>query len=423
MGDSGRPRDIDISKPGRRQSKTGWLWLLATLLVAVFLYVANQGRLNWHLNWMPLVILGLFLLVAGWFAWILIVRRGILTWGRLARAPARALARGDRAEAERALSAALERARRFSPHDRRRGLMLLELATYVKNQGRYADAKAFFEECVDIMARRWQANSMDYFVALHNYAVYLIDICDFMAAQNTMEKVLDLALLWKKGPGGEDAGIEDYVRVVESCLHLNLVFLFVRMDALEEAADHLEEADALVPKLSKRQRTVLGDHHRGMRALLAHAEGRYADAADALRAVTNRDSPQYLHIRARLHLVAGEYSEAEQDLRKLFDLEGKIGSAHRPDLRDHVVELAESLFGQGKVDDAFATLQEARSIVADFALPVDASWRNALTRWRQRAEELGQTDTLASLEADLQQLPTALEQGITISTRLRVRAL
>ncbi|HMF19392.1 MAG TPA: hypothetical protein VKE98_19450 [Gemmataceae bacterium] len=396
--------------------------MLVTLAVAVFLYAANQGRLNWQLNWMPLAILGLVVLLAGWMAWILIVRRGILTWGRLARAPARALARGDRAEAERALSAALERARRFSPHDHRRGLMLLELAGYVKNQGRYADAKALFEECIDIMARRWQANPMDYFVALNNYAVYLIHVCDFMAAQNTMEKVLDLALFWKKGAGGKHAGVEGHVRVVESCLHLNLVFLFVRMDALEEAADHLEEADALVPKLAKRQRTVLGDHHCGMHALLLHAEGRYADAADALRALTKRDSSQYLHIRARLHLVAGEFSEAEQDLRKLLDQEGKQGSAHRPDLRDHVVELAESLFGQGKVDDAFRTLEEARSIVADFALPVDTSWRRALTRWRQRAEELGRTDALASLEADLQRIQTTPEQGITISTRLRVRA-
>src|SRR6516162_1168496 len=314
MGDSGRPRDIDISKPGRRQSKTGWLWLLATLLVAVFLYVANQGRLNWHLNWMPLVILGLFLLVAGWIAWILIVRRGILTWGRLARAPARALARGDRAEAERALSAALERARRFSPHDHRRGLMLLELASYVKNQGRYPDAKALFEECIDILDRRWQSNPMGYFIALNNYAVYLIDVCDFMAAQNTLEKVLDLALFWKKGPGAQSVATENSVRLAETCFHLNLVFLFVRMDAPAEARDHLEEADAIVPKLTRQQEATLGDYHRAVAALLLYAEGRFADAAGRLRDVKNQEHLLALHVRAKLHLVAREFSQAEQVL-------------------------------------------------------------------------------------------------------------
>ena len=420
----GRSRDIDISKPSSRRPqgpKLNWLWFLIFLLIAaIIFFLGDQGRLGW----MPLLIFGLpVVAIACWIAWILVVRRGILTWGRLARAPARALARGDKAGAERALSAALERAHRFSLHDHRRGLMLLELASYVKNQGRYPDAKALFEECIDILGRRWQSNPMDYFIALNNYAVYLIDVCDFMAAQNTLEKVLDLALFWKKGPGAQSVATENSVRLAETCFHLNLVFLFVRMDAPAEARDHLEEADAIVPKLTRQQEATLGDYHRAVAALLLYAEGRFADAAGQLRDVKNQDHLLGLHVRAKLHLVAREFSQAEQVLHKLFDLERDKGSAHRPGLQDHTMDLAESLFGQGKVDDAFAALQKARAIVADFALPTTTAWRQALIRWLQRAQELGRTDAVASLETELQQAPAASDHGITISTRLRVRAL
>src|SRR5262249_46668615 len=253
---------------------------------------------------------------------------------------ARALARGDKAGAERALAAALERAHRFSPQDHRRGLMLLELAGgYVRNSGRYPDARAMFEESIDILARRWQSNAMDYLIALNNYAVYLIDVWDFMAAQNTLEKVLDLALFWKKAPGADNAATQISIRLAETCFHLSLVFLFVRMDALAEARDHLEEADAIVPKLTRRQELTLGDYHRAVAALLLYAEGRFADAAGRLRDVKNQDHLLGLHVRAKLHLVAREFSQAEQVLHKLFDLERKKGSVHCPGLRDHVMDL------------------------------------------------------------------------------------
>ena len=115
---STRSRDIDISKPGRPRAKTGWLWLFILLLLSTFLYLTER-----QFDGIPLLIVGLVIFaVVAWVAWILIVRH-VLTWGRLASAPARALARGDKAEAERALSVALERARRFAPDDHRRGLM------------------------------------------------------------------------------------------------------------------------------------------------------------------------------------------------------------------------------------------------------------------------------------------------------------
>jgi len=419
-----RSRDIDVSKSSSwrwPRPKLNGLWAVAlVLLVAVASYLGKK----WYLDWMPVLALGLVpFAMAGWIGWILIVRRGILTWARLARAPAWAMARGDKVEAERVLCTALERARQFSAQDHRRGLMLLELAAYVKNQGRYREAKALFEESIDIFAQRWRSNPIDYFVALNNYAVYLIDVCDFVPAQNTLEKVLDLTLFWKKGPGAGSAGVRHSVPVTEACLHLNLVFLFVQMDALDEAADHLEEADKIVPKLTKQQRAALGDFCHAIRGHFLYAQGSFVNAAHELDKVKNQDYPPCLHVRAKLHLVGREFPQAEQLLRRFFGVEGKKGSVHRPDLRDHTMDLAESLFGERKYDEAFSTLQEARAIVADFALPLGTSWQRALARWVLRAKELGRTDLLASLENDLQQILPESERRITISTRLRVRAL
>jgi tetratricopeptide (TPR) repeat protein len=244
-----------------------------------------------------------------------------------------------------------------------------------------------------------------------------------VTAQNTLEKVLDLTLVWKKGAGANSDTTEGNVRWIESCLHLNLVFLFLQMDELSEAADHLAEVEALLPKLGKRQRATLKDYYHAIGGRLLYAQGQFGDAAQELRKAKNQDYPSCLHLRAKLHLAAREFTEAEHVLRKVLDLEGKTGSVVRPGLQDLTLDLAESLFGQGKYDEAFAALQEARAIVADFALPVGKKWRKALIRWSEHAKELSRTDALGSLAAELQQLSTTSEQGITISTRLRVRAV
>ena len=57
----------------------------------------------------------------------------------------------------------------------------------------------------------------------------------------------------------------------------------------------------------------------------------------------------------------------------------------------------------------------------NFELPPEPDWRKALEGWRQRAQELGRTDVVASLDADLQKMPATLETAITISDRLRIR--
>jgi tetratricopeptide (TPR) repeat protein len=417
-----RPRDIDISR-----SPLGWLWepkinwlSFLILSIGIFMIFLLHGSVAFHAGWMALLLPGVaILLIAFWIGWNIVIRRGTLTWMRLAWAPAKAMACGDSVEAERAFGKALKRARRFSPLDRRRGLMLLELAGYVKNQGCYADAETLFEESVEILAHHRRSGPMDYFIALNNYAIYFVHLRDHAAAQRILERVLDLILVRKKDESNRVI-IGSYA--IELILHLNLVFLFVEMRELTEATLHMEAADAIFHGLSRRRRARFGDQHQAMRALLLYALGRFADASGELDNATSPDHPACLRVRARLHLVRTEFAQAEQLLRRYFDLERKKGSLHRPEMRDHTLDLAESLFGQGKHDEAFRALQEARAIVADFALPPEIAWRGALAGWLQRAKELGRTEEAASLQAELRRLMAVPAEGITISSRLRIRA-
>jgi tetratricopeptide (TPR) repeat protein len=208
---------------------------------------------------------------------------------------------------------------------------------------------------------------------------------------------------------------------IELVLHLNLVFLFIEMHELAEADDHLGEADAIFTGLRKRGQTRYGDHYIAMRAILMFALGRFADSSHELDKARNQEYSACLRIRARHHLLRLKFAEAEQLLRKYFELERKKGSLHRPELRDHTLDLAESLFGQGRHDEAFTTLHEATAIAADFSLPPDQTWRAAMETWLQRAKDLNRTEAVASLTAELQRMPLTHEQSITISDRLRVR--
>jgi tetratricopeptide (TPR) repeat protein len=416
--------DVDIKAPASqwRRRTGGWLWLfvLVTCIIALLL-LGDRGRIPWLLLAVPaLVVCSIVVVFAVWIGWMLVVRRGVVTWMRLAWAPAKALAQGDRPGADRALTTALARANRFAPKDRRRGLMLVELAGFTKAQGRYAEAKPLFDECVAILAQRWQSSPMDYFVALNNYAVYYIDLRDHAAAQAILEQVLDLTLFWQKR--GQATRVANYawVHMLELVLHLNLVVLFIQMQELTEATEHMEEADALFPGLGKHQQARLGDHYRGTRARWLHACGQFADAAGELDKVRDTSYPVCLHMRAKLALVRLEFAQAERLLRQCFDLELKKGALHRPDLRDETLDLAESLFGQGKHDEAFAALEKARAIHAGFAMPSANDWRKALASWLQRARDLHRPDVVALLEEDLQKA-VAVEQGIMISPRLRIR--
>jgi tetratricopeptide (TPR) repeat protein len=412
-----RARDIDISKsPLQRlmQPKVNWLWLIvfAATLFAVFLL----GQLELHAGWLLLILPGA---VIGYIAWDLIVRRGVLSWRRLSVAPARAWARGDAPGAEQALQKALARARRFGPADRRRGLMFVELAGYLKSQGRYPEAQPLYEDASTNLAHHRRRSPVDYFVALNNYAIYHIHRRDFAAAQTLLERVFDLTLVYKKEH--EDKVIPFPYHHFNFTLHLNLVFLFIQMGELAEARYWMAEADALCPTVPRRNQTVYHDHYRAIRAFLLFMLGRFADAASELDQVKNPEYAPCLRVASKLQLVRQEFAQAEETLRRYIDLEAKQGVMHRPELRDYYLDLAESRFGQAKHDEALAAITAARTLVADFALPADTAWRRAMQTWLGRARALGRTEAAAALEAEVQQLALVPEQGITVSPRLQVR--
>lgn len=431
MSDSTRRRrtrsdaEIDISTSSSSQwmsPKVNWIhWTLWFVIVTAVMVLYCLVDWDWPIGWMLVAALGLLVVgMLGWVTWILAVRRGIFTWMRLARQPALTMARGDAAGAERAYQLALERARRFPAQDHRRGLMLVELATYVKNQGRYPQAKVLLDEAVEVLAKHQRAAPMDYFVSLNNYAIYFIHLRDHASAQAILEKVLDLTLVTQKGPGDKVVVLAYQIQEIEFVLHLNLVFLFIEMRELAEANFRMEEADVIFLDMKKRSRAKYFDHYIAIRSLLMCASGHFTDAGREIEKTKNADYAAGLRVRAKLHLIRQEFSAAEQLLRQYFDQEKKKGPLHRPELRDHTLDLAEALFCQGKHDAAFASLQEARAIVADFALPLDAGWRKTLEAWLQRAQELGSADAIAALDAELQKIPAKATQAVTILEKFRI---
>jgi tetratricopeptide (TPR) repeat protein len=419
---AGSDDEIDISTSDlSRWMNTQVNWFVWAVALGAVLLLFFLWEAEWLTAWMLMALPALAVpAMAGWVTWILIVRRGIFTWMPLARRPAAVMAQGDVEGAERAYRLALERARRFPPKDHRRGLMLFELAAFVQNQGRYPEAKALLHECVEILSVNQRAYPMDYFVGLNNYAIYFIHLRDYAAAQSTLEKVLDLTLATKKGANQKIVVLPHQIRELEFVLHLNLVFLFIQMRELAEAAFHMEEADAVLPGLAKRSRARLYDHYVAFRSLLVHASGRLDEADREIQKAKNPEYGACLRVRAKLHLERAEFPEAEQLLRKYLDQERKKGSLHRPDLLVHTLEFAESMFGQGKHEAAIATLMEACSIAADFELPADAAWRKTLETWLQRARELGKADVVAALNTEIQRVLSTSNQDVTILEKFRV---
>ena len=412
-------RDVDIARSPLRhmiQSNLIWLCILAGALVSGLLIYERGGlHLDWSMAIIPGVVAVFYLVALGWQY---IVRRGMLPWMRLAQAPAKAFQAGDPAAAQRALDRALERARRFRGHDYRRGVMLLALAGFLKNQGRYADAKELYEESVAILAHP-RAHPLDYLVALNEYAVFLIDSHDHAAAQRILETVLDLTLACKVKERNKP-GSFNYLGF-DLLMHINLVFLCVYIRELAEAQQHMTQADALYRAMRQRDQAAFTVYYRATRAWLMLALGRYAESADELTAAGDAGYALCLRVRWKMHLIGQKYADAEALMRRFLQSERTCGLLHRPDLRDDMLDLGDSLFGQGKHDEAFATLAEAQAIVADFALPADAVWRHAVRSWQQRARELGRAETAALLDAEAHRLAALPEAGIMISARLRIR--
>jgi tetratricopeptide (TPR) repeat protein len=186
------------------------------------------------------------------------------------------------------------------------------------------------------------------------------------------------------------------------------------------AAEYLKQLDALLEALDKPHRWS-DDIYYTTRSLVLHAQGKLQNACNELAKVQDKDALLCLSVRAKLALAKGESAEAEQLLRKHLGLAGKWSSTHRPDLIEQVLELAESLFGLTNYDEAFSVLEEARAIARDFALPATTAWRKVLREWLHRAERLGRTDAVASLEAAVHEAESLPEQAITVSPKLRVQ--
>jgi tetratricopeptide (TPR) repeat protein len=369
------------------------------------------GVLGWApFDWLPYLILPIPVVFLGLPKVIQLVR---FVATPSASGPAKAMARGDAVDAEREFAKALDRARRLSLSNPRRGWMLLELADYSARQGRFAEAKALFEEAAELGASLKHKQPALYLSALNNLASCLIGIRGYAAAQRTLEQLLDLTLLVKKSTGPAAA------QFIELILHLNLVVLFIGMEELDEAEKHGKEAYAIFTALPDEDQAGVGDFFHVTCARLMLTQGNLAVAASEVDKLRNRQLWVSSPIRAKVLLAQRNYSEAEAVLRMHATLQRKQGPLHHPHMVDPMLDLGEGLFHQGKRDEAFAALEETRTIVADFALAPGPAWQRALSTWLDRARHLGMASVAASLEADLHKMPPKLEQGITILARLR----
>ena len=336
---------------------------------------------------------------------------------RAAKLPAAAWAKGDSQGAETAYRAALLRANSYPKDNYRRGMMLAELSRYVMYQGRRNEALDLITESSRILSIYQREEPMSYFLALISSAYFFLHVKKFDEAQRIFEKILDGIPTLKMREPVRTESIPFGSLDLERSLHLELAGLFIYAGELDEAKHCLQAAESLIGKPSFQRRN---EPFLALKCFLHIALGQHAEAANVLESAHKRFSEGLLPARVAVQLTGGQYKEAEQTLLRFFESMRKVGTLHRPGLEGWKLDLAESLFGQAKHDDAFASLQEARSIVADFALPADAAWRKTLEKWLQRTRELGRAEVAASLEAELQAMPAMANQAITILERFRL---
>ncbi|HZZ80437.1 MAG TPA: tetratricopeptide repeat protein [Gemmataceae bacterium] len=420
MADKRRSRPIDISTsgkaPGPSWISTFLLWILITVSLAVFFYF--DINLWLYVLFAAAVVVAIIL----WRTFGVLRRRGVFTWMRLAQTPSKLMASGDAVGAQAAFERARARANQFAATDQRRGMMLCELAMYLKNQGHAAESLAMYEESASILAQHLASDPLDYFIVLNNYAICFIHLRDFEAAQKLLEKALDLTLTVRKHEATSGRVPLQQVQWLQFVLHLNLGFLFLEMRELGEADAQLREADALAPLLSKRNQQTWQDHYIALCAIWELESGNVKAAGLELDDATNPDYPACLRTRARVALACKKYADANELLEKFLQDERKKGSLHRPELYKTMLDRAECLFGLGKHEEAFAALAEARSIVADFQLPMDSFWRGVLQTWLQRVDAFSQTNLAASIRAELERMPT-VDTAIVVMDRLRSRQI
>jgi tetratricopeptide (TPR) repeat protein len=234
-----------------------WLWVVGLLLIAAVVYFdfaspRHPERL-FPPGWMVPIILSSSLLF-----W-LFVNRFTHRWLRLAQRPIKELMKGNGAVADVAYQKALARARRYSAGDYRGAVMLFELANYLMNRVRRKEAQALFEESLAILEKNVKNGGINYFIALNNYAIFLLDGKAYQAAQEILERAVDLIPALKK--------IRMQCPEMELILHLNLTFLFLKFNNPHEAKPHLEEAEKLFTGLGWLSRRSFRDLILSYRAL------------------------------------------------------------------------------------------------------------------------------------------------------------
>jgi tetratricopeptide (TPR) repeat protein len=202
---------------------------------------------------------------------------------------------------------------------------------------------------------------------------------------------------------------------------MNLACLFAKVGYLDLAVVYMERATKSFESLSWLKRRSYRDLFLGQRSLFKCATGQYDAVEDDHAQARGREIPSLTWAQAKVHLHRRDFPTAELLLRKSLEYSDRVNASFHPGNLDIYLDLAEAQFGQAKHDDAFASLQEARDIVAEFALPADDTWRKALATWRQRAGELGRADLAASLDAELALATEMSEPGIKILERFRVQ--
>jgi predicted negative regulator of RcsB-dependent stress response len=238
--------------------------------------------------------------------------------------------------------------------------------------------------------------------------------------------VLDLALSAKKGVDGNAAAItitDSQLQTIQFVLHLNLVCVFLEMQETEAMRYHLFEADSYFDTLTKSYRKQFHDHLIALRARCLFERKKYEAAWKQLDEAVDPRNLNIMRMRGRLHLHDGEYAEAETWLSRYDEGHRRICVAHHPQHLDLRLHLAEGQYHQNKVDAAFASLAEARSLVADFSLPRGAKWRNKLQPWLERTEQHGMADLANVIAAELRQTSPASETAIMVLERFRAQQI
>ena len=94
-------------------------------------------------------------------------------WREYSNAGLEAYSRGDYAEAEQLLSAALEEAEKFGPADRRLARVLINLAGLYRTLGRYAEAEPVYERALAVTEQSFGPEHPTVAMVLENYALLL----------------------------------------------------------------------------------------------------------------------------------------------------------------------------------------------------------------------------------------------------------